>query len=239
MTVSLTGYIASQASATGSSASSSSSSSSGSNSSTSSGQTSLNTSYQTFLTLLTTQLKNQDPTSPLDPNQFTTELVEMTGVQQQLETNSLLQTLVNDTPSAGVSSAVNLIGKTVTATTATTKLANGSASWNYSLPQTAANATMTISNAIGTVVWSGTAPSFASGSNSFTWNGQNSAGQQLPNGGSYTLSVAASDVNGVAMTPGVSVSGTATAVSSANGVTSVTVNGAPVPVANITNVSGS
>src|SRR5579875_2098066 len=74
-----------------------------------SGQKSLNTSYQDFLTLLTTQLKNQDPSSPMDPNQFTQQIVEMTGVQQQLLSNQLLQQLVSDAPGSGVSGAVNLI----------------------------------------------------------------------------------------------------------------------------------
>ena len=63
-----------------------------------SGQTQLNTDYNTFLQLLTTQLKNQDPLSPMDTNTFTQQLVAMNGVQQQLQTNSLLQTLVNCAP---------------------------------------------------------------------------------------------------------------------------------------------
>ena len=99
-----------------------------------SGQTNLDTSYQTFLTLLTTQLQNQDPSSPMDPNTFTTELVQMTGVQQQLLSNQLLQQLVSASPSSGVSSAVNLIGKDVTATSSISNLTNGTANWSYSLP---------------------------------------------------------------------------------------------------------
>src|SRR6185437_8008124 len=62
--------------------------------------------FNTFLTLLTTQLKNQDPLSPMDTNTFTQQLVEMNGVQQQLQTNSLLQSLVNE--SSGAGPAVNL-----------------------------------------------------------------------------------------------------------------------------------
>ncbi|HWA61557.1 MAG TPA: flagellar hook capping FlgD N-terminal domain-containing protein [Caulobacteraceae bacterium] len=69
--------------------------------------------YQTFLSLLTTQLKNQDPLSPLDTNQFTQQLTQMTGVEQQLLGNQLLQTLVNE--QAGMSQAANLIGKVITA----------------------------------------------------------------------------------------------------------------------------
>src|SRR5206468_750039 len=67
---------------------------------------------QTFLKLLTTQLKNQDPLSPLDSNQFTQQIVQMTGVEQQLYSNQLLQQLVNQ-GGMGLSSSVGLIGKTV------------------------------------------------------------------------------------------------------------------------------
>src|SRR5579885_716501 len=68
--------------------------------------------YTTFLSLLTTQLKNQDPLSPLDTNQFTQQLTQMTGVEQQLLGNQLLQQLVT---TQSVTQGANLIGKTVTA----------------------------------------------------------------------------------------------------------------------------
>ena len=83
-----------------------------------SGLASLADNFQGFLTLLTTQLKNQDPTSPLDTNQFTQQITQMTGVEQQLLSNQLLQQLV--TAQGGVASAANLIGETVTAPGATT-----------------------------------------------------------------------------------------------------------------------
>ncbi|MBS0410377.1 MAG: hypothetical protein JSR86_10725 [Proteobacteria bacterium] len=74
--------------------------------------------YQTFLSLLTTQLKNQDPLSPLDTNQFTQQLTQMTGVEQQLLSNQLLQQLV--TAQAGIGQNANLIGKMITAPGANT-----------------------------------------------------------------------------------------------------------------------
>jgi flagellar hook assembly protein FlgD len=77
------------------------------------GLASLADNFQGFLTLLTTQLKNQDPTSPLDTNQFTAQITQMTGVEQQLLSNTLLQQLVNN--QGGVAQAANLIGETVTA----------------------------------------------------------------------------------------------------------------------------
>ena len=56
-----------------------------------SSRSSLADSEQTFLALMTTQLKNQDPLSPVDSNQFTQQIVQMTGVEQQLLTNDLLK----------------------------------------------------------------------------------------------------------------------------------------------------
>ncbi len=238
----ITNYLASQPTTTATSSTAATTTSSKATTGTAadlaSGASSLSTSYQTFLTLLTTQLQNQDPSSPMDPNQFTTELVQMTGVQQQLLSNQLLQQLVSASPSSGVSSAVNLIGKQVTATSATATLANGAANWTYTLPNAASTATVSVSNSTGQVVYTGTAPSFASGTNSFSWNGQSSSGVQLP-GGTYTLSVAAQDASGGTITPVLSVSGTASSVQQVNGATMVTIGSSQVPVSAITNVGGS
>lgn len=70
--------------------------------------------YETFLSLLTAQLKNQDPTSPVDSNAFTAQLVQMSGVEQQLLTNQLLTSLVGQNQ-GGLTNGVAYIGKQVTA----------------------------------------------------------------------------------------------------------------------------
>jgi flagellar basal-body rod modification protein FlgD len=87
-----------------------------------SGLASVASNYQTFLSLLTTQLKNQDPTSPLDTNAFTAQLTQMTGVEQQLLSNQLLQQLV--TAQSGIGASANLIGKVITAPGSGTGSAN-------------------------------------------------------------------------------------------------------------------
>jgi flagellar basal-body rod modification protein FlgD len=246
MSVSVSNYVSSQSQPTAQVSATSSSSSGASTSSVSStssdiasGVSSLGTSYQTFLTLLTTQLKNQDPSSPEDPDQFTTELVQMTGVQQQLLSNQLLEQLVNASPTQGVTSAVDLIGKTVSADTRTETLSNGSATWDYTLPTAVANATVTLTDAAGAVVYSGAAPSFASGAHRFTWDGETGAGSQEPNGGAYTLTMSATDTSGGAVSPTIGVSGVATSVQTTAGVTTVTVNGVQAPVSSINSVGGS
>jgi flagellar basal-body rod modification protein FlgD len=243
MSVSIGNYVTSQSTQTSQLASTTSSSSGTSSTSSdiSSGVSSLSTSYQTFLTLLTTQLKNQDPSSPEDPDQFTTELVQMTGVQQQLLSNQLLQQLVNASPSQGVTSDVGLIGQNVSASTSSATLTNGSATWDYTLPSSVANATVTVTDSTGAVVYSGSAPSFASGAHSFTWNGEANqgaaSGSQEPNGGTYTLTMSATDTSGSAVSPTIGVSGTATSVQNTAGTTTVTVDGVQVPVSSINSVS--
>ena len=77
------------------------------------GLASLAGNFQSFLSLLTTQLQNQDPLNPTDTNQFTQQITQMTGVEQQLISNQLLQQLVSQ--QTGIGAAASLIGDTVTA----------------------------------------------------------------------------------------------------------------------------
>jgi flagellar basal-body rod modification protein FlgD len=81
------------------------------------GLASLAGNFQSFLTLLTTQLRNQNPLNPTDTNQFTQQITQMTGVEQQLVSNQLLQQLVAQ--QSGVSAAAGLIGDKITAPGAT------------------------------------------------------------------------------------------------------------------------
>ena len=201
------------------------------------GQQSLNQSYSTFLTLLTTQLQNQDPTAPLDTNAFTQQLVAMTGVQQQLLTNQLLQQIAGSTSNGGVPSAVDLIGKTATATSSTATLSGGSANWTYNLASPAAAATITVSDSTGKIVSSTSLTNLAAGNNTFTWNGKNFAGSQLPDGGTYTLAVTAANSSGTSVASTISVSGTVGSVTESNGTTMVNVGPTAVPVSSITSVT--
>ncbi len=202
------------------------------------GQSSLNQSYSTFLTLLTTQLKNQDPTSPLDTNSFTQQLVALTGVQQQLLSNQLLQTIANSsTAGGGVAGAVGLIGKTATAASSASTLSGGNADWTYTLPSDAAAATLTISDSSGRAVWSGAASALTAGDHPFTWNGKDVSGVQRPDGGTYSLSVAAADSTGAQIAGAVSITGPVSSVAQSGGVTTVKIGATSVPLTSITGVT--
>ena len=194
--------------------------------------------YQTFLSLLTTQLKNQDPTSPLDTNQFTQQLTQMTGVEQQLLSNQLLQQLVNQNQGGGLTGAVGLIGKSVTSSGATAVLSGGTATFNYTLPSNAAAVNVSIADSTGKVTWTGPATGLGAGAQTYTWNGQNQTGQKPADGGLYTITFTATDASGAPITPTTSSSGVATAVQEVNGQTMVTVGKVQVPLTSITGVNG-
>ena len=86
--------------------------------------------FQTFLTLLTTQLQNQNPLDPLDTNQFTQQLVQFAGVEQQLRSNDQLKSLIDIEKSAQATAALVYVGNTVAVDGSTGQLNNGSATWN-------------------------------------------------------------------------------------------------------------
>ena len=214
-----------------------SSTGSSSSSTINSGLSSIASNYQTFLTLLTTQLQNQDPLSPMDTDQFTSQLTQMTGVEQQLLSNQLLQQLVSSNQGNTLTSAVGLIGKTVTSNGSTSTLTSGSASWPYTLPTSAASGTVTVLDSGGNTVWSGPLSATNAGSHTFSWNGENSAGTQLANGGTYTLKISAVDASGNSISATDGVTGQVTSAQQVSGVTMITVNGIQVPLSTVNTVN--
>jgi flagellar basal-body rod modification protein FlgD len=224
----------SSTSGTGSSATGSSSSSgSGTN-----GMQMIAGDYNTFLQLLTTQLQNQDPLDPLDTDQFTQQLVEFASVEQQVNMNTNLQTLISMQQTSEATSALQLIGSTVTLNSNTATLSNATstpASWSLSTT-TPATANITISSSTGQVAYTGTL-ALNAGSQTFTWNGQ-SNGKTWPDG-AYTISVSATGANGQAVTVTPQVQGTVTGVNVSASPPTVTVNGQSIPISQIQSISSS
>ena len=160
-------------------------------------KTKLGTNFDTFLTLLTTQLKNQDPLSPMDSSQFTQQLVQFSQVEQSVNANQNLETLISLTKARAGSDAVNYLGKTVTITDGTAGLKSGQALWGYSLASDSAGTRLVIADSKGHTVYAG-AGATTSGLHAFTWDGKDNAGNVLPDG-TYTLSVAAQTTDGTAV----------------------------------------
>ncbi|MBX3486201.1 flagellar hook assembly protein FlgD [Phenylobacterium sp.] len=182
--------------------------------------------FDTFLSLLTTQLKNQDPLSPLDSNQFTQQIVQMTGVEQQLLTNDLLKKLVSNTGS-GVSTAVALIGKEVRADADVAALKGGKAEWTYILDRDASDVKLEVLDEKGRVVRSIAPTDNKIGEHKFTWDGKSAAGASMADG-TYTLRVTAKDSQGSTVASNVVTDGVVTGVQQRDGATLITVNGAQV-----------
>jgi flagellar basal-body rod modification protein FlgD len=171
--------------------------------------------FQDFLSLLTTQLQNQDPTAPLDTNQFTSQLVQFTSVQEQINTNATLGQLLTATQAQQLTQASSLVGKTVDFTSPQLPLQGGTGSLQFQ-SATAQPVQVSIADANGTVVQSATVDAVA-GSNSWTWNGATSGGGTEPDG-SYTAGVTGVTAAGVSGAMPFTVSGIVTGAEQVNSV---------------------
>jgi flagellar basal-body rod modification protein FlgD len=165
--------------------------------------------FQTFLTLLTTQLKNQNPLDPLDTNQFTEQLVQFAQVEQQLKQNDQLSTLISIEKSAQSTTALAFVGQTVAVDGQTAALKNGNATWSFQVPKPI-NASVTIKSSTGQTVYTGSFTMNA-GPQNFTWDGHDNNGTTWPDG-NYTISITGKDASGQAVAVPSEVDGTVDSV---------------------------
>ena len=149
--------------------------------------------FQTFLTLLTTQLKNQNPLDPLDTNQFTQQLVQFAQVEQQLKQNEQLATLVSIEKTAQATTALAFVGQTVAVDGQTATLKSGSATWSFQVPKPM-SADVTIKSSTGQTVYSGSF-TMNTGLHNFSWDGRDATGTLWPDG-NYTISISGKDASG-------------------------------------------
>ena len=150
--------------------------------------------FQTFLTLLTTQLRHQNPLDPLDTNQFTQQLVQFASVEQQLKTNDQLTTLVSLQQTAQSTQALTFVGKTAVVDGSTATMTNSSATWDLSVPKDS-NVSVSITNSTGQTVFSGNYAVKAGNNQPFVWDGKGTDGTQWPDG-QYKMTVTGADTSG-------------------------------------------
>ena len=160
--------------------------------------------FETFLTLLTTQLQHQNPLEPLDTNQFTEQLVSFAGVEQQLRTNDQLESLLKLQKVGYNVTALGFVGAHVTVDGSSTELRSGLAVWYLSSPSPA-TAHIEIQDANGSAVYTETKTLDAS-TQPFQWNGKTSTGTVAPDG-TYKIVVTAQDASGTPVQIGTSFSG--------------------------------
>ena len=149
--------------------------------------------FQTFLTLLTTQLQNQNPLDPLDTNQFTQQLVQFAGVEQQLKTNDSLSQLVTLQQTTQATQALDYVGKTAVVDGTTATMSQSSATWHLNVPSSA-TVNISIANSTGQTVFTGQYSAGAGSDIPFTWNGQGNDGTQWPDG-KYTITATGKDAS--------------------------------------------
>jgi flagellar basal-body rod modification protein FlgD len=190
--------------------------------------------FDTFLNILTTQLKNQNPLDPLDTNQFTQQLVQFTGVEQQLKTNDFLEALLLNTQTSYRADAVSYIGKQVTASGETAELKDGGALWAYNAEANVANATVTIKNSAGSVVYTETG-SLNAGAGSFLWDGIGTDGSTRPDG-IYTIEIKGTNLAGNTVKVSTSSIGIVTAVDFSGSEPMLTVGKNKVALSDVTDV---
>ena len=195
--------------------------------------------FDEFLQMLTTQLQNQDPMDPMDSNSFTQELVEFASVEQQIDMNTNMSTLISLQQANTDVSALQLVGSTVTVSGSGATLSNATnspATWTLNSPS-AATGNVTITNSSGQTVFTGTT-SLTAGNQTYTWNGQSANGVTQPDG-TYTLAITATGASGQSVTVTSQVQGTITAVNTSANPPTVTVGGQSVPLSEIESINAS
>jgi flagellar basal-body rod modification protein FlgD len=172
--------------------------------------------FDDFLVLLTTQLQHQDPMDPMDSNQFTQQLVQFSGVEQQIKTNQNLETLASLTLMNHQSSLASYLGKDALVPglignlDPTGENGQNEIHWRYNLPAAASETKVEISDEKGHVVYTADAKT-AAGTHDFKWDGT-LGGDNVADPGAYTLKVVAKDSEGELMDVGIAVRATVQSV---------------------------
>lgn len=165
--------------------------STGSSSQSGSDAASLANNFDTFLTLLTAQLQNQDPLAPMDSTQFTQQLVQFSQVEQQIRTNQQMESLVGQFQAASASAALSYLGKDAIIEADETYLAGGEANWAYVLPDGGAeHVKITVRDSAGRAVYTAEDVPITEGEHLFTWDGVKTNGDTAADG-VYTIDIEA------------------------------------------------
>ncbi|NJL07832.1 MAG: flagellar biosynthesis protein FlgD [Methylacidiphilales bacterium] len=197
----------------------------------SSGSKSVDLDLSDFLTLMCVQLQNQNPLSPTDPNEYMNQLVSYASLGEQTQINEQLSNVTTALASLLAANAVGYVGHTVEALGKTNALANGEATWNYTLGDDAANTAIKITDENGRTVYTTTGETQA-GAHSFVWNGRTTSGTTAPDG-AYTISITATDAAGKATSVSTSVIGVVTGVDSSSGTVMLQIGDAAVAFSNV------
>lgn len=146
--------------------------------------------FDTFITLLSVQLQNQDPLNPMDGTAFTEQIATFSSLEQQIATNKYLEDMASRTDMTAQSLAVSYIGKDAMVEGDFIELKGDTESFAIALGDNAQTAVLEIVNEDGEVVRTVNLEHKSEGVQYFTWDGQNDDAEELPDG-LYTLRVSA------------------------------------------------
>ncbi len=187
----------------------------------------------TFLRLLTTQLQNQDPSNPVSNEEFVAQLATFSQLEQLQTVSSQLDALYLVNSSMNNAAMTNLLGQNVVAASDTFHYGGtGEQSIWYDAAGEATEATITISDENGDVVYSGDMGSLEEGEGAWTWDGTDMNGQAVAEG-NYTFTISATNVNGDAVDVTGLIVGTVDEMDFATGSASPSVDGVPIDMADI------
>jgi flagellar basal-body rod modification protein FlgD len=197
---------------------------------------SLSDNYTMFLSLLTTQMKNQSPLDPMDANQFTSQLVQYSSVEQLIKMNANFENMKTSLESSNLANLVNYVGTSVTVNASTKPIANGKIDWTVNAAKSG-TATITVKDANGKVILTKT-DSLTAGDNTFSWNGKGDDGKTYTDG-SYTISVNARTSAGAAIKTTTDVNGKVDSLEWADGVPYLSIGGTQYPTSAVVKIAQS
>jgi len=192
--------------------------------------------FDQFLQLLTVQLQNQDPLSPMETSEFTNQLVMFSGVEQQINMNQKLDSLVQLTLGNTFSTALGYVGLDASYLSSEAYF-DGSApvTIDYTVDGDAADTTINIFDERGDLVLSQKVSDDETVEN-FVWDGTTDGGGTAPEG-TYTIRVDALDAQQNALDTSTVVDGRIHGIETQNGQIFVLVGERAVPVGSLINVS--
>jgi flagellar basal-body rod modification protein FlgD len=189
-----------------------------------------------FLKLLIAQLKNQDPLSPMDSTQFTSQMAQFSSLEQLTNINTNLAGLAQVTSAINNSEAMGMIGKTVVAAGNTIGVTNGTPSpITFNLPSPSQTTNISVVDSSGKIVGSFQAGPLGAGNQTVRWNGKDASGNAVPDG-AYTYAVNAADAGGNTINATTYLSGVVQSVSIQNGASMLNVGNSQVSLSSVIQV---